>query len=61
MREVNHKIKSKSKRELASQYGISVQTFSKWIKEIPNLNLKRCQKIFTPKQVELITLHIGEP
>jgi hypothetical protein len=51
----------KTKKELAYQYGVSVQTFVKWIKEIPNLHLSPFQKIFTPKQIEIIFNHLGEP
>ncbi|MBL0201319.1 MAG: DUF4248 domain-containing protein [Chitinophagaceae bacterium] len=53
--------KTKTKSELAKLYGVHASTFMNWIKEIPNLNLKPNQKIFTPKQVGLIYEHLGEP
>lgn len=53
--------RTKSKSELAKLYGVHVSTFMNWIKEIADLKLKPNQKIFTPKQVELIYENLGEP
>ncbi len=50
-----------TKSQLAQQYGVAYGTFSKWIKEIPNLSLGPGQRVLTPKQIEIITLHLGEP
>jgi hypothetical protein len=61
MNTVNQSLQYKTKKELAYQYGVSVQTFVKWIKEIPNLKLTPFQKIFTPQHLEIIINHIGKP
>lgn len=50
-----------SKKELAADYKVHYQTLAKWLKNIPNLNLDPKQRIFTPKQLELIYQHLGEP
>jgi hypothetical protein len=55
------KIKSYSKSELAAQYGVHVNTFTKWLKSIPNLMLTQFQRKLTPKQVEIIINFLGEP
>jgi len=53
--------KTKTKSELAKLYGVHVSTFMNWIKEIAELKLNPSQRIFTPKQVELIYKNLGEP
>ncbi|MCF8324590.1 MAG: DUF4248 domain-containing protein [Leadbetterella sp.] len=55
------KIKSSTKTELALSYNISLITLNKWIKEIDGLNLDPKKRILTPKQVEIIFNHLGEP
>jgi len=55
-----------SKSELAEAYGITVFTLNTWIKPVvdkhpeffPNFNTAH---LITPKQYELIAVHIGEP
>jgi len=50
-----------SKSELKSLYGVSMTTMIKWLAEVPDLNLKRGQKILTPKQLSKVYLFLGEP
>jgi transposase len=53
--------KSYTKTQLAKQYHVSYNTFMKWIKNIPELNLSPKQRIFTPKQLEIVLRELGEP
>lgn len=50
-----------NRTELARKYKVSLPTFNKWLRLISNLVLIENQRIFTPKQVELIINHLGEP
>lgn len=53
--------KSYSKTQLAKLYHVSYNTFKKWIKNIPELKLSQKQRLFTPKQVEILFKELGEP
>jgi len=53
--------KTYSKTELAHLYHVNYNTFMKWIKNIPELKLTTKQRIFTPKQIEIIFKELGEP
>jgi transposase len=55
------KTKAYSKTELARMYNVHYDTFKKWLKGVPDLDLKPTQRILTPKQVEKIFKHLGEP
>ena len=55
------KIKSSTRTQLAANYDVSLTTFNKWLKKIDNLNLDPGTRILSPKQVELIVKHLGEP
>jgi transposase len=55
------KTKSMSKSQLASAYGVHICTLKTWLKPIKGLDLHPAQRILTPKQVELIIAHLGEP
>ncbi len=57
----NSKSKSISKSQLASAYGVHISTFKTWLKPIKGLGLREGQRVLTPKQVELILTHLGEP
>jgi hypothetical protein len=50
-----------SKGQLAQAYGVHVSTLNKWLKNIPDLNLMKGQRVLTPKQVRLIMEDLGEP
>lgn len=54
-------MKTATKSKLAKLYGVHPSTFNNWIKKIPNLKLMPNQRIFTPRQVEIIYNHLGEP
>ena len=49
-----------TKKILAMKYGVDKATFAKWLKEVPELNLKS-NRILTPKQVEIIYEAFGKP
>jgi len=55
------KVKSLSKSELAGLYNIHPDTLRKWLESVPDLQLKKSQRILTPKQVEKVFIHLGEP
>ncbi len=57
----NTKFHSMNRTELAQKYKVSIPTLNKWLVLIPNLSLMENQRIFTPKQVEIIINHLGEP
>jgi transposase len=54
-------IKTYSKTELANLYEVHYETFIKWLKRIPDLDLEPNQRILTPKQVEKVFSHLGKP
>lgn len=55
------KAQSSTKTQLAQQYKVHYNTFIKWLKLIPDLGLTDKQRILTPKQVQIIYNHLGEP
>lgn len=57
------KIKTYSKKELREMYGISRETFNKWLKPIKDIlpNYNPTAKILTPAQVKVIFEQWGEP
>ncbi len=55
------KAETSTKTQLAKQYKVNYNTFIKWLKLIPELGLTPKQRILTPKQVQLIYNHLGEP
>lgn len=59
----NVPIKVYSKKELRGLYGISRETFNKWLRPIKeNLpNYQPTSKLLTPAQVKVIFEHLGEP
>lgn len=52
---------SKSKKQLAVEYGISPNTMAAWLKGVPGLNLNKKQRLLTPKQVIAVYRHLGDP
>ena len=55
------KIGTYNKTQLADMYHVSYPTFKTWLKKVPDLNLDPKQRLLTPKQVEKIFKHHGEP
>lgn len=55
------KITTSTRTELAASYNVSLTTFNKWLKKIEELKIEANSRILTPKQVELIFYHLGEP
>jgi hypothetical protein len=48
-----------NKTILAQKYGISLPTLNKWLADIPELKLRPYQRIFTPRQLDIIDKEIG--
>lgn len=59
MKTKTHKPATRS--QLAKWYGVSPETFKKWLIKIPELVLDSNDRVFTPKQVGIIIEHLGEP
>ena len=55
------KAETATKTQLAKQYKVHYTTFIKWLKMIPDLELDVKLRILTPKQVQIIYNHLGEP
>lgn len=55
------KAQAYTKTELARLYNVHYDTFKKWLKTVPELNMKAGQRLLTPKQVNQIFIHLGEP
>lgn len=53
--------KAYSKKELANLYGVSKETFRKWLRMVPGVNSDRYAVILPPADVERIFLHLGKP
>lgn len=53
--------KTMTKGELARAYGVHPSTLNNWLAMVPNLELRKGQRMLTPKQVRLIMEHLGEP
>ena len=52
--------KPATRSQLAKRYGVSPETFKKWLIKIPDLVLDSNDRLFTPKQVGIIIEHLGE-
>ena len=50
-----------TKKELSIKYGVSYNTFMKWIKNIPELNISKDRRLLTPKQIDTIYEMLGQP
>jgi len=48
-----------TRKELAAKYGVSLVTFAKYLKSIPNLTIKNNNRI-TPSQLKIIVNYLGE-
>ncbi|MFO7851925.1 MAG: hypothetical protein R6X28_05635 [Bacteroidales bacterium] len=51
-------MKAKSKQDLATEYGVSLKTFNKWLKKH---NIKISRGLITPKDQEKIYDKLGFP
>ncbi|GAA4353072.1 hypothetical protein GCM10023185_13330 [Hymenobacter saemangeumensis] len=54
------KIQPYNKTQLASYYGVGIDTLNAWLKDVPELGEYR-GRLFTKKQVQAIVEHLGEP
>lgn len=50
-----------TKKELSKKYGVSYNTFMKWLKNIPELNLSKDRRLLTPKEIDTIYEMLGYP
>jgi hypothetical protein len=50
-----------TKKELSIKYGVSYNTFMRWIKNIPELNISKNRRLLTPKQIDMIYEMLGHP
>ena len=55
------KAETASKTQLAIKYKVSYNTFIKWLRMIPELELNPKKRLLTPKQVQIVYNHLGEP
>lgn len=55
------RFESLSKSQLSKRYKVSLPTLNNWLKLIPDLQLVKNKRILTPKQVEKVFNHLGEP
>lgn len=56
-----NRFESQSKSQLSRRFKVSLPTFNNWLALIPDLNLIKNKRILTPKQVEMVFSHLGEP
>ncbi len=49
-----------TKKKLAKMYGVSYNTFMKWLSAIPELKLPKYSSL-NPKQIKSIIEYLGEP
>ncbi len=54
-------MKTYSKSQLAKEYGVSYNTFKKWLKVIPEITIVASKRWLTPKDVEIIYKYLGIP
>lgn len=55
------RITARSRTDLSRQYGVCLNTFNGWLKELlPELHRSR-KSVFTPAQVKQIFEKLGEP
>ncbi|MFN8308807.1 MAG: DUF4248 domain-containing protein [Chitinophagales bacterium] len=55
------KIQAYNKMQLAKLYGVSYETFKRWLSKVPELGLEKTSRTLTPKQVEKIVSYLGSP
>lgn len=60
MSENKPELKTISAKELRAKYGVCVTTWSRYLKPLRD-QIPEYTKVYTPKQVKLITDHLGEP
>ena len=56
-----HRYETQTKSQLTSRYSVSRPTFNKWLNKIPGLEFTKEKRVFTPREVEKIYTHLGEP
>lgn len=54
-------MKTYSKIQLARKYGVSYNTFKKWLIAIPEIKIEPTKRLLTPKEIEIIYKNLGIP
>jgi hypothetical protein len=55
------KNKAMTRTQLSSYYGVCLATFNKMLVKIPEFTFDKASRILTPKEVETIIKHLGNP
>lgn len=48
-------------KQLANLYGVHPATLTQWIKKIAGLKERKRNKVYTPKDQQIIYSHLGNP
>lgn len=55
------KNKAMTRTQLSSFYGVCLATFNKMLVKIPNFTFDKSSRILTPKEIDTIIEHLGDP
>ena len=55
------KNKAMTRTQLATFYGVCLVTFNKMLVKIPNFTFDKSSRILTPKEIDTIINHLGDP
>ena len=55
------KNKAMTRTQLANYYGVCLVTFNKLLVKVPNFEFNKSSRILTPKEIETIINHLGDP
>ncbi len=55
------KNKAMTRTQLATFYGVCLVTFNKLLLKVPNFSFDKSSRMLTPKEIETIINHLGDP
>ena len=55
------KNRAMTRTQLASHYGVCLATFNKMLVKIPDFTFDKSSRILTPKVINTIITHLGDP
>ena len=55
------KNRAMTRTQLASYYGVCLATFNKMLVKIPDFTFDKSSRILTPKVINTIITHLGDP